>query len=50
MIANIFIKPIVWFDVEEAMLWYEQENKGLGKRFYNGFESTIEKIRRNPTA
>ncbi len=37
------------FDIEEAMLWYERESKGLGKRFFNSLETTVEKIQLNPS-
>ncbi len=50
MAFKIFIKPIVFLDLDEALLWYESEQKGLAMRFYQSFENAIERINRNPHA
>ncbi|KAA6436631.1 hypothetical protein FEM33_21030 [Dyadobacter flavalbus] len=35
-------------DIEESMSYYEEKLMGLGLRFYNQVESTINQIARNP--
>ncbi|HEU5054066.1 MAG TPA: type II toxin-antitoxin system RelE/ParE family toxin [Hanamia sp.] len=50
MAFEIIIKPIVLLDLDEALLWYEAEQPGLAKRFYQSFEIAIERIRKNPNA
>ena len=44
------VKPIVFLDLDETMLWYEDEQKGLSLRFFKSFEMAIEKIEKNPNA
>ena len=48
MAFKIKIKPIVYFDLEEAISWYEGEQKGLGERFFRSFSRAIEKIKKSP--
>ena len=48
MAFRIIVKPIVWFDLEEAITWYQSERSGLGKQFFNSFEEVKEKIKANP--
>jgi hypothetical protein len=48
MAFNIVVKPIVWFDLEEAITWYENERSGLGKQFFDNFEDAKEKIKISP--
>ncbi len=48
MAFKIVVKPIVWFDLEEAITWYENERQGLGEQFFNNFEDAKEKIEINP--
>ncbi len=50
MAFKIVIKPIVFLDLDEALLWYESEQSGLAQRFYKSFENAIERIKRNPQA
>jgi plasmid stabilization system protein ParE len=50
MAFEILIKPIVWFDLEEAITWYENESPGLGKRFFKSFVDAKENIVAHPTA
>ena len=38
MVFEIIIKPIVWFDLDEIISWYENERKGLGKQFFASFD------------
>ena len=50
MAFKIIIKPIVFLDLDEAINWYEHEQKGLAVRFYKSFETAIERIKKNPDA
>lgn len=50
MAFEIIVKPIVFLDLDEAMLWYESEQKGLSLRFFKSFETAIETIKKNPKA
>jgi plasmid stabilization system protein ParE len=50
MAFKLIIKPVTWLDIEEAIDWYENESKGLGKRFFKSFEDALEKIVKNPDA
>ena len=50
MAFKIIIKPIVFFDLDEALMWYEGEQSGLGQRFYKSFENAINRIKKNPHA
>ena len=50
MVFDIIIKPIVFLDLDEAINWYEHEQKGLAARFYKSFETAIERIKKNPDA
>ena len=49
MAYELIIKPIVFFDVEEALDYYEQQSSGLGKRFYENFLLTLQNIQNSPT-
>ena len=35
-------------DLDEIFIWYEEQRAGLGLKFIEGFEDTINKINRNP--
>lgn len=35
-------------DIQEARKWYNQRQKGLGKKFYTEVKSSLEAIRRTP--
>ncbi|MES2645546.1 MAG: hypothetical protein V4717_01630 [Bacteroidota bacterium] len=45
---KILIKPIVFVDAEEAVMYYEKKLPGLGKRFYEQFLITLNKIHAKP--
>lgn len=45
---KILIKPIVFVDAEEAVLYYEKKLLGLGKRFYEKFLTSLNKIHETP--
>ncbi len=48
MAFKIIIKPIVFIDAEEAVIYYEKKSKGLGKRFYNNFLIAVNDIQLKP--
>ena len=45
---NLIIKPIVFFDLQDAIDWYERESLGLGKRFLSKVEVAKNQIINNP--
>ncbi len=49
MAFNVIIKPIVFLDAEEAVNYYEEQLKGLGKRFYNQFLQSVSTFNRPHT-
>jgi mRNA-degrading endonuclease RelE of RelBE toxin-antitoxin system len=48
MAFELVIKPIVFLDVEDAINYYEKQSKGLGKRFYDSFLTTLQNIQFHP--
>ncbi len=38
------------YDVEQAMDWYENKQKGLGKKYLNSFTNSIKLLIKNPFA
>ena len=50
MAFKIIIKPLARFDLDEAILWYENELSGLGNRFYQAFIDALERISKDPEA
>jgi toxin ParE1/3/4 len=48
MVFDIVIKPIVFLDVEEAVIFYAKKSNKLGGRFYKNFLQSIEDIRLSP--
>jgi hypothetical protein len=49
MAFKIVIKPIVFSDTEEAVIYYENKLPGLGKRFYNSFLFALDEIQLKPS-
>ena len=45
---EVIIKPIVFLDTDEAVVYYEKQLKGLGKRFFKHFLLTLESIQTKP--
>lgn len=37
-------------DIEDAAQWYESQRQGLGHEFVDSVESTLDRIRENPSA
>jgi hypothetical protein len=50
MAFEIIIKPLARIDLDEAILWYENELSGLGNRFYQAFIDALERISKYPEA
>ena len=48
MAYKLLIKPIVFFDVEEAFNYYNEKSAGLGSRFYKQFLSSLNDIHNHP--
>ncbi len=48
MAFELIIKPIVIFDIEEAVEYYEKKVAGLGNRFYNQFLASLTDIQNKP--
>ncbi|HRO45307.1 type II toxin-antitoxin system RelE/ParE family toxin [Agriterribacter sp.] len=45
---DLILKPIVYWDIDESIVWYEKKIKGLGLRFLQSFEEVIVRIVDNP--
>ena len=50
MIFEVVIKPHAWFDLIEAMLWYDSRAENLGREFFKDFEIAVERIKLNPNS
>jgi toxin ParE1/3/4 len=48
MAFNLVVKPIVYTDLDDAIVWYENKVKGLGKRFLFQVEKAKQQIQSNP--
>jgi len=45
---NSIILPLAKEDIQEAALWYNKQQKGLGKRFTTEVREKVHFIRQNP--
>jgi len=45
---KLIILPKVILEINEIALWYEEKQKGLGKRFINAVKNEINIVRQNP--
>ncbi len=45
-----FILPLAKADIREAALWYNEKQKGLGKRFITEVREKVHFIKQNPKA
>jgi plasmid stabilization system protein ParE len=45
---NVFIEPEALNDIQEAVYWYNEKQKGLGKRFFSEVKKKIVFLRKNP--
>ena len=50
MAFSVIVKPIAYFDLDEAINWYEKIYPGLGKRFLLKWDQAVAKISENPDA
>ena len=50
MTGEVNFGPFVKFDLAETYDWYERREEGLGERFLNAFDASVESIRENPRA
>ncbi len=50
MAFEIIVKPQTWYDLIQAMIWYDSKRENLGREFFNDFEITIDRIKVNPNA
>ena len=48
MAFKVFIKPLTFFEIDEALFWYEKQLPGLGQRFLNELEKCIDQITQYP--
>lgn len=49
MAYEIIIRPTARNNVDDTIQWYEEQQTGLGIKFYRQFLDGIEKIKTNPT-
>lgn len=47
---KIIIKPVVYWDIQESISWYEQQVPGLGRRFLIQLEEAKNRISANPAS
>lgn len=45
---KIKIDPIARLDMIESAIWYNKQQHGLGRRYYNSVQQTIKSIKSNP--
>lgn len=50
MAFEIVVKPQTWYDLVEAMIWYDSKRENLGREFFKDFEVAMDKIKINPNA
>ena len=48
MVYELIIKPIVFLDVEEALLFYKTISGNVARKFYESFLQSIEEIKQSP--
>ena len=49
MSYTIQIRPDAETDIEEAALWYEEQQQGLGSRYLNEVAAAVQRIAAIPT-
>jgi len=45
---RIKIDPEAQTDIQEAIVWYNNQQKGLGKKFYSEVENSVDSLSINP--
>lgn len=48
MVYNVLLSAEAQQDIDNAVLWYEKQQAGLGIRFYTELLNRLEKLERNP--
>ncbi len=48
MSYKILIDPIARLDILQSSIWYNEQQPGLGRRFYNSVKQSIKNIKSNP--
>jgi len=48
MIFEILIEPEAIEDIQKGIDWYNEQQIGLGKKFYTDVKSTLKKLTSNP--
>ncbi len=48
MAFKVSIKPLTFFEIDEAVFWYENKLPGLGKRFLSELNDCIERLKEQP--
>ena len=48
MVFKLVVKPVVTFDIEEAVNYYDRKVAGLGHRFYSHLLSSLTDIQNKP--
>lgn len=48
MAFKIKIEPEARLDIQEAITWYNKQQKGLGKKFHTAVTSHIDSLAKNP--
>lgn len=48
MSYKIKIDPIARLDMLESTIWYNEQQSGLGRRYYNSVQQSIKSIKTNP--
>ncbi len=44
----ILLRPAAAADIDEAFLWYERQQAGLGEEFLTAFQSALENVAAHP--
>lgn len=47
---KVLLLPEAKEDIREAAVWYEKQQKGLGKRFTEEIKTKVDFLKQNPTA
>lgn len=50
MSYRIILDPHAKFDIDDNIDWYEQQQSGLGTRFYENVKDTFRLIEQNPSS
>lgn len=48
MAFKVLIQPLTFLEIDEVVFWYEKQLRGLGKRFLDELDISIEKLKQQP--